>query len=174
METEEDIKLEDQIFIDKMEKEKIIEKVADIKHVNFTIEILDGCTMPKKAHPTDAAYDLFSRKEIILYPGEIKVIPVGFKLGMQDGWKANILPRSGFTLSTRILIGNSPGTIDAHYRKEVGVIMFNLGIEEFVIHQDDRVAQMDFQKVYNIGLIPVDKIHTEPNSRFGGFGSTGV
>jgi dUTP pyrophosphatase len=152
----------------------------------FKIELLRGGVMPKKSHKTDAAYDIYAAEDyrlnninsqINVYGLHIKnavVVRARFKIAMEWGWKANILPRSGLAAKHEITVLNAPGTIDADYREEVGVIMLNLSNVDYHIKKGDRIAQMDFQRVYDIELEEVDSVNKVSDSRDGGFGSTGL
>lgn len=145
---------------------------------NVEIELVKGGKYPLKAHKEDAAYDLHARiewglKVNVINPMEILVIPVGFKMKIPVGYKANILPRSGLAYRHGITILNSPGTIDAGYRDEVKVILINLGSEPHTIADGDRIAQMDFQKVLSLKIKEVEKLSPDDHDRKGGLGSTG-
>lgn len=89
----------------------------------------DGCAdlAPAKAHPDDAAFDLRSRAELELPPGRSVLVPTGLFIELPPGYEAQVRPRSGLALRHNLMLTNSPGTIDAGYRGEVGVIMFNAG-----------------------------------------------
>lgn len=147
---------------------------------NIEIELLPGGKMPTKAHKTDAAYDIYSAQDITLPPfqssqyGRPDLVKAGFKLKIPEGFKANILPRSGFSLKQGVMIANSPGTIDQDYREEVGIIMLNLSQLPVYIYKGDRIAQMDFQRVYQTKFVRVEEVKREEDSRSGGFGSTGT
>jgi dUTP pyrophosphatase len=127
---------------------------------------------PAKAHSDDAAYDLRSREELILTPGRSTLVPAGFKMELPVGYEAQIRPRSGLALKHDIMLTNSPGTIDAGYRGEVGVIMFNAGKVDFEIKRGDRIAQMVIMKLPEVSLIPAEELN-ESGRGSGGFGSTG-
>ncbi len=105
--------------------------------------------------------------------GDIVLVPTGFKIALPSGFEAQIRPRSGLALKKGITLSNSPGTIDADYRGEVGVILQNLGKEPFCIERGDRIAQMVIAPVTQaVWLQQSDLSETERGN--GGFGSTGV
>lgn len=141
--------------------------------LEFIIEAEENC-FPKKAHKTDAAYDLFSNEDITLPARSTRPYKVktGIKMKIPNGYKANILPRSGLS-SKGVIITNSPGTIDSGYRDEVMVLLMNLSNDDYYIRKGDRIAQMDFQFVLGLEL-KEGKVIKDESDRKGGFGSTGV
>ena len=86
---------------------------------------------PTKAHPDDAGYDLYSRIDAVLEPLSGMAIPVGFAMELPSGYEAQIRPRSGLAAKHHITVTNSPGTVDANFRGEIKVILYNLGREPF-------------------------------------------
>ena len=138
------------------------------------IKVLEGCEelFPRKAHDDDAAYDLRSRVDMELEPQISTLVPAGFKIELPVGFEAQIRPRSGLALKSNLMLTNSPGTVDAGYRGEVGVIMFNAGREKFAIKRGDRIAQMVIAKLPEVELIAVDELGETLRGE-GGFGSTG-
>ena len=138
------------------------------------IRTLENCSdlFPGKAHCDDAAYDLRARTDMVLRPGKSTLVPAGFKMELPVGYEAQIRPRSGLALKNDIMLTNSPGTIDAGYRGEVGVIMFNAGQQDFTISRGDRIAQMVIMKLPEVSLIPAAEL-SDSGRGAGGFGSTG-
>ena len=128
--------------------------------------------MPAKAHADDAAFDLRSRVDMILPVRKSVLVPAGFSIELPVGFEAQIRPRSGLALKHDLMLTNSPGTIDAGYRGEVGVIMYNGGTEEFQIKRGDRIAQMVIAKLPEVQLVSADTL-SETDRGSGGFGSTG-
>ena len=135
---------------------------------------LPGCAelFPAKAHPDDAAYDLRSRVDTELPPGRSAAVPAGFKMELPFGYEAQIRPRSGLALKHDIMLTNSPGTVDAGFRGEVAVIMYNGGREPFPIRRGDRIAQMVIAKLPEVTLVPAAELADSDRGE-GGFGSTG-
>lgn len=133
--------------------------------------------IPLPVRMSDAAsgFDVFSAVSatVVIQPGERALIPAGFSLAMPNGLEAQIRPRSGLALKKGVTCLNSPGTIDADYRGEVGVILINLGSEPFEVKRGDRIAQMVFQEVPSVTLVETDKLD-ETTRGTGGFGHTGV
>jgi dUTP pyrophosphatase len=128
--------------------------------------------LPQYMTPGAAGMDLFAAVNETLQPGEIKLVPTGLCISLPEGYEAQIRPRSGLALRHGITMVNTPGTIDADYRGEIGLIMTNLGKTPFDIVRGDRVAQIVFNKVERAEFIEVEEMDdTCRNS--GGFGSTG-
>ncbi|MBT3789264.1 MAG: dUTP diphosphatase [Alphaproteobacteria bacterium] len=130
--------------------------------------------LPDYASEAAAGMDLRAAvgEEIQLAPGERKLVPTGFCIELPVGFEAQIRPRSGLALKHGISLLNSPGTIDADYRGEIGVIMANLGAETFSIQRGDRIAQMVIARHERATWQEADTLgDTERGA--GGFGSTG-
>jgi len=114
----------------------------------------------------------FIPESIILAPGYRKLIKTGLFLEIPVGYEAQVRPRSGLAFKNGITVLNSPGTIDADYRGEVGVILINHSKEEFEINSGDRIAQLVFAKVEQALWMETDTL-SETERGEGGFGSTG-
>ncbi len=113
------------------------------------------------------------REPVTLVPGQRALIPTGYALQIPNGFEAQIRPRSGKALREGFSLVNSPGTIDADYRGEVGVIAINLGQDSVIISRGDRIAQMVIAPVVQAQIIEVSELSsTERGS--GGFGHTGA
>ena len=143
--------------------------------IQVKITMMDGCCdlVPTKAHSDDAAFDLQSRSNMTVPVGKSTLVPTGVFIELPVNYEAQIRPRSGLALKKNITLTNSPGTIDAGYRGEIGVIMFNHGPEEFVIKRGDRIAQMVITQLPEVELTVCESL-SETNRGSGGFGSTGV
>ena len=142
--------------------------------MDVKIKLENGCEnfCPKKAHPDDAGYDLYSRIDAVLEPLSGMAIPVGFAMELPTGYEAQIRPRSGLAVKHHITVTNSPGTVDANFRGEVKAILYNLGKEPFTIKRGDRIAQMVICKLPEIDLVEATEL-SETNRGSGGFGSSG-
>ena len=138
------------------------------------IAMLAGCDdlFPAKAHDDDAAFDLRAAKDSVLIPGRSTLVPAGFKIELPVGFEAQIRPRSGLALKHDLMLTNSPGTIDAGYRGEVGVIMYNGGKNDYEVKRGDRIAQMVICKLPEVQLNKCEEL-TESSRGEGGFGSSG-
>jgi len=110
---------------------------------------------------------------IVIEPMERALIPTGLFIELPIGYEAQVRPRSGLALKKGITCLNSPGTIDADYRGEVGVILANLSKETFVVENGERIAQMVIAKHERAEWIEVEEL-SETERGAGGFGSTGV
>ena len=121
-----------------------------------------------------AGMDVYASPEtpLTIKPGERKLVPTGLFLEIPEGYEAQIRPRSGLALKFGISLVNSPGTIDADYRGEVGIIMINHGDEPFVVNKGDRVAQMVIAPVTMIEWDEVAEVADTVRGS-GGFGHTG-
>ena len=112
-------------------------------------------------------------KVISIAPGKRVLIPTGLYIKLPYDYEAQIRPRSGLALKYGITVLNTPGTIDADYRGEIGVCLINHGNDTFDVHHGDRIAQIVFAKVDQVQLIEVDKLD-DTERGIGGFGHTGV
>ncbi len=142
--------------------------------VNVRFKMMEGCDdlVPRKAHHDDAAFDLRSRVEMVLEPGKSHLVPTGLFIELPMHYEAQVRPRSGLALKHSLTIPNSPGTIDAGYRGEVGIIMLNAGTENFTVKRGERVAQMVITRLPEVELIQVNELSSTQRGE-GGFGSTG-
>lgn len=109
---------------------------------------------------------------IVLEPGRWRLVPTGISIAMPVGLEAQVRPRSGLALKHGITVLNTPGTIDADYRGEIGVILLNLADEPFEIQRGDRIAQLVFQYIAPVKLEAVEQLD-ETTRGIGGFGHTG-
>ena len=129
--------------------------------------------LPKYQTALSAGMDLYANidKEITLKPLERKLIPTGLHLELPAGFEAQVRPRSGLAIKNGISVLNAPGTIDADYRGEVGVILVNLSADQFTINNGDRIAQMVIAKYETASWEEVSSL-SETERGTGGFGST--
>jgi dUTP pyrophosphatase len=114
----------------------------------------------------------FIEETVTLKPFERKLIKTGLFIEIPLGYEAQVRPRSGFALKNGVTVLNSPGTIDADYRGEIGVILINLSQEDVEIHSGDRIAQLVFASVEQAEWIDVETLSNTQRGE-GGFGSTG-
>jgi len=129
--------------------------------------------LPSRQTAQSAGFDLHANMNAIIKKGERILIPTGIKISLPFGYEAQIRPRSGLALKHGVTLVNSPGTIDADYRGEIGVILINLGEQDFTITRGDRIAQMVIAKVEMVAFEEVTELSTSERGT-GGFGSTGV
>ena len=129
--------------------------------------------LPKRMTEHAAGYDLYScnEEDMTIKPGEVVLVPTGIAISLPIGYEAQIRPRSGLAIKHQIGVLNSPGTIDADYRGEIKVILFNFGKTNFIISNHTRIAQMVVSHHESIDFVITDKLDgTDRGS--GGFGHT--
>lgn len=131
-----------------------------------------GAVLPKYATSGAAGMDLHTVDDIELMADDWKLVKLGFAMELPVGWEAQVRPRSGLALKNAVTVLNTPGTIDADYRGEVGVILVNLGPHRFEAKAGDRIAQMVIARVPQAKLVEVEAL-SETQRGAGGFGSTG-
>lgn len=131
--------------------------------------------LPQYATPQSAGMDLRANLDapVTLKPMERKLIPTGLHIALPAGYEAQVRPRSGLALKKGITVLNTPGTIDADYRGEIGVILINLSQEDFVVEDGERIAQMIIARHEQGELISVEVLD-ETERGEGGFGHSGV
>jgi dUTP pyrophosphatase len=136
-----------------------------------------GADLPLPAYATadSAGLDLLAAVETdrILQPGRRELVPTGISIALPRGLEAQVRPRSGLAMRAGITVLNSPGTIDADYRGEIGVILINLGSEPFVIRRGERIAQLVVAPVSRVAWSETGEL-TGSARGAGGFGSTGT
>ncbi len=115
----------------------------------------------------------WTEEDIILNPGDIRLVPTGISISIPQGYEAQIRPRSGLALKHGIGFVNSPGTIDSDYRGEIGIIMTNFGREPFTVKKGDRIAQMVIARIYHARIQEVDDLDSTVRGD-GGFGHSGI
>jgi dUTP pyrophosphatase len=131
--------------------------------------------LPQYATPQSAGMDLRANIEepITLHPMERRLIPTGLFIALPPGYEAQVRPRSGLALKKGITVLNSPGTIDADYRGEIGVLLINLSQEDFVVNDGERIAQMVIAS-HEQGEFVVTEQLDETERGAGGYGHTGT
>ena len=128
---------------------------------------------PAYAHPGDAGMDVRSVENVTLAPGARALVRTGLVLMLPPDAEAQVRPRSGLALKHGVTVLNTPGTIDAGYRGEVGVILINLGAEPFVVEKGMKIAQLVVVPVAQAEIVEVSAVDATDRGA-GGFGSTGV
>jgi dUTP pyrophosphatase len=134
-----------------------------------------GNPLPEYGTALSAGMDVRANlsEGLILQPMERKLIPTGLILEIPAGYECQVRPRSGLALKKGLTVLNSPGTIDADYRGEVGVILINLSNEAVTIEPSERIAQLIFSPVIQVFLNETKEL-SETDRGSGGFGSTGM
>ena len=123
------------------------------------------------ANPTDAGADISAVEDTTIEPNETKIVKTGIAVSMPRGYMIQVYPRSGLSAKTGLRIANSPGTIDASYNKEIGVIITNTAATPYTIEKGTRIAQLVIMPVPMIKWKVVEELE---DSGRGGFGSTGT
>ena len=140
------------------------------------VKIINKSNNPTPTYETSlsAGMDLRAYVEgpIILSPGERKLIKTGLHIELPEGYEAQVRPRSGLAFKKGITVLNSPGTIDADYRGDIGVILINHSNEEFAVNSGDRIAQLVISKFEKVDWETSDEINSTSRGD-SGFGSTG-
>ena len=142
----------------------------------MTVKVLrtdPAAQLPVYAHPGDAGMDVRSIENMTLAPGARALVRTGLVLELPPDAEAQVRPRSGLALKYGVTVLNTPGTIDAGYRGEVGVILINLGAEPFVVEKGMKIAQLVVAPVAQAEIVEVSAVDATDRGA-GGFGSTGV
>ena len=164
------------------------------RHILIPIEYCrEDAKMPTYAHLADAGMDVYLTEDVIIHPGETKLIPTGIKVALPLGYELQVRPKSGRSLKSKLRISNTPGTIDAGYRDEIGIIVDNIdpvirGAEiddngrlynvlwgsDITLSKGEKIAQLVLSEVPKAVFYQVDNVsNIENDGRKGGFGSTG-
>lgn len=141
--------------------------------VRYRVE--DGVLAPSYQSSGSSGMDVRAHlsESLVIKPGRSALVPTGLYLEIPSGYEVQVRSRSGLALKNCIMVLNSPGTIDSDYRGEIKVILMNLSSEDFVINNNDRIAQLVLSRYEKAELVLSDQLEeTERGS--GGFGSTGV
>lgn len=190
----------------KMSEKTLEQRIAEIEKtlfepISIPIEITDDAIAPFYANENDAGCDIYANETIIIEPETTIVVKTGIKVAIPDGYELQIRPRSGVSLKTKLRIANTPGTIDAGYRDEIGVIITNTKTNDditeksryittidnklieidtisnkncYLIQKGDRIAQFVLNKICKAQFQNVESVKNIGNNRGGGFGHTGV
>ena len=131
--------------------------------------------LPAYATPQSAGMDLRANLDapITLHPMERRLIPTGLHIALPEGYEAQVRPRSGLALKHGLTVLNTPGTIDADYRGEIGVVLINLSQEDFVVNDGERIARMVIARHEQGDFVVVEQLD-ETERGEGGYGHTGV
>ncbi len=144
--------------------------MSEVKIVNTS-----GLDLPQYSTEHSAGMDVRAAIDmpVTIMPGERKLIPTGLRVQLPDGYELQMRPRSGLALKRGVTLLNSPGTIDADFRGEIGVIIINHSDEPFIIERGDRIAQMVLARYERICWYATDSLD-ESERGDGGFGHSGV
>jgi len=148
-----------------------------LEKITLKIKRSKNSNLPLPAYETDGSAGMDIRAslddDVILEPGDIKLIPTGISVSIPMGYEGQIRPRSGLALKHGIGMVNSPGTIDSDYRGEVGIIMANYGKKSFTIKHGDRIAQMIITRICHAVIEEVSELNSTKRGQ-GGFGHSGI
>ncbi|MGD9160255.1 MAG: dUTP diphosphatase [Desulfobacteraceae bacterium] len=148
-----------------------------MEKIELKIKKPDNYDLPLPSYETKGSSGMdiraWTEEDIILEPGDIRLVPTGISISIPRGYEAQIRPRSGLALKHGIGLVNSPGTIDSDYRGEIGIIMTNFGREPFIIRRGDRIAQMVVARIHHALILEVDDLDSTVRGD-GGFGHSGV
>ncbi len=137
------------------------------------LKLHPSAILPQYAHPNDAGLDLFAIEEQTLEAGESQLIPTGISIELPPGTEAQVRPRSGLALKHQITVLNTPGTVDAGYRGEIGVILINHGKTQFQVSPGMKIAQLVIASVIHAEIVAVEQLSSTTRGD-NGFGSTGL
>ena len=128
--------------------------------LSVQLKMLDaGLEAPSYAHPGDAGADLRAREDVVLEPGERRLVPTGVSIALPNGYVALIHPRSGLATKHGLTVVNAPGTVDAGYRGEIAVTLLNTDREKAIeLRRGDRIAQMVIQRVEYAQFVAVAEL----------------
>jgi dUTP pyrophosphatase len=136
----------------------------------------EGLALPAYQSAHAAGLDLLAAvpeaSPLILVPGQRALVPTGLTVALPPGYEAQIRPRSGLAAKHGVTVLNAPGTVDADYRGEIGVLLINHGEVPFTIRRGERIAQMVIASVVQVELVPAASLSATKRGS-GGFGSTG-
>ncbi len=135
--------------------------------------IREDAILPAYAHQGDAGLDIRSIEDVTVPAGGRTLVHTGLVMVLPEGYEGQVRPRSGIALKYGVTVLNTPGTIDAGYRGEVGVVLFNSGTVDFTVKKGDRIAQLVIAPVTTANVVEVESVD-ETVRGTGGFGSTGA
>ena len=153
----------------------VTSELVEVPRRRIEVEIKklsENAKLPEYAHLTDAGADIFALEHTYLKPNETKLVKTGIAVAIPVGYEIQIRPRSGLSLKTPLRVANAPGTVDADYRGEVCVIMWNSSNESVEINAGDKIAQMVISEVPMIKWKEVKELSSTERGT-AGFGSTG-
>lgn len=144
-----------------------MEKFVGFKKIN------QDAIIPNYAHEKDAGMDLYSIHNIIIPCGRSKLVNTGLQIELPEGTEAQVRSKSGIALKSNVFVLNSPGTIDESYKGEIGVILFNLGDQDYEIKKGQKIAQLVICDISYYQAKEIQEIGASVRGT-GGFGSSGL
>lgn len=137
-------------------------------------KLREDAIVPERAHRGDAGVDLFAVEGAVIFPGDRMLIPTGISIAIPEGYEGQVRSKSGLALKQGLMVLNSPGTIDAGYRGEIGVIILNTSKQHVRIEKGQKIAQLVITPVELPVFIEVEYLDDDTERGAGGFGSTGL
>ncbi len=140
-----------------------------VNKVNIYVEKLnEDIILPEYSNKGDAGMDIRASKDIIILPGETKLVPTGIKLSIPEGYQIEVRPRSGLSLNTPLRISNAPGTIDSGYKDEIGIIVSNTSPVIILNSKEDPLTK---EITYTLPSYSKDKLYTleDKGNKYGGY-----
>lgn len=159
--------------MNKMVKMEFVDGRPVFPTVKVEVVAVDGATTPAYATSGASGFDLAAIENVMIEAGTWKVVRTGLKVAIPYGFEIQIRPRSGLAAKNGLQVLNTPGTIDADYRGEIGVILMNHGKKHFLVEKGMRIAQGVLTPVYHARFVQVDSLDDTARGE-GKFGSTGV
>lgn len=152
-----------------------IDEIISRRTIDVMIQRLtETAKFPEYNKISDACADIYADEDVWIKPGETYPVSTGLAIAIPDGFVVHIYPRSGLSMKTDIRLANSVGVIDAGYRDELKILLWNAGNSDFHVEKGMRIAQLDIQESPAIDFIEIDDIKQIPGNRMGGFGSSGL
>lgn len=148
----------------------ISRQIIDVKIQKLT----ETATIPTYSHTTDACVDIYADEDIWIKAGETYPVSTGLALAIPDGFVIHVYARSGLSMKTGIRLANSVGIIDAGYRDELKILLWNSSTSDFHVEKGMRIAQMDIMPSPAMEFYEVESVKDIPGDRMGGFGSSGL
>ncbi len=148
--------------------DSLLENIVKLK----VLKLNEFAILPQYAKAEDAGLDLFSIEETTIKPGESQLIHTGIAVELPPSTEAQVRPRSGLALKHQITVLNTPGTVDAGYRGEIGVILINHGKQPFQVLKGMKIAQLVVAPIIRVKIEPVNQLSLTDRGN-NGFGSTG-
>lgn len=168
---------------DEVFRDAVARSLNGIK-LEFELELTRHAKLPSYAHEGDAGMDVHAIEDVDLRSGVPTLVHTGLRCKIPEGYELQVRPRSGLALKG-VTVWNAPGTIDAKYRGEIGVILMYVNAhpekqtvdqtkEYYTVHKGDKIAQLVLAPVYKAWPVEVEKVDRDTDRGEGGFGSTGV
>lgn len=136
--------------------------------------LTETAKIPTYSHSTDACADIYADEDVIIKPGETYPVSTGIALAIMDGYVVHVYARSGLSMKSGIRLANSVGIIDAGYRDELKILLWNTSTEDFHVEKGMRIAQMNIMQSPVIDFEEIENIKEIKGDRNGGFGSSGL